>query len=197
HDLLAASGSIFVQIGDENVHRVRAMLDEIFGDGNIVAQISVKKTSGATSEHLPGTTDFILFYAKDVSRLKYRQAYVQRQLGDDGDATYTYLQRSTGTRERLTAAHVRDIASTEAARYLFRLQTLASQSLGRSKGEGAASWFAVEIDGKAFRPSMTSRWKTNETGMARLKRSHRLAASAASLSYVRFHRDFPVFPVTD
>src|SRR4051812_19335015 len=72
-DLLAESGSIFVQIGDENVHRVRALLDEVFGDENCVAQISVKKTSGATTENLPGTTDFVLWYAKDSDQLKYRQ----------------------------------------------------------------------------------------------------------------------------
>src|ERR1700723_1064782 len=64
-DLLSDTGSIFVQIGDENVHRVRVVLDEVFGDENCVGQISVKKTSGATGENLPGTTDFILFYAKD------------------------------------------------------------------------------------------------------------------------------------
>src|SRR5436189_860886 len=79
-DLLTESGSIFVQIGDENVHRVRALMDEVFGENNCVAQISVKKTSGATSEHLPGTTDFVLFYAKNAPHLKYRQAYLERQL---------------------------------------------------------------------------------------------------------------------
>src|SRR3989442_14740355 len=60
-DLLTESGSIFVQIGDENVHRVGAVMDEVFGEDNCVAQISVKKTSGATSENLAGTTDFVLF----------------------------------------------------------------------------------------------------------------------------------------
>ena len=64
-DLLADSGSVFVQIGDENVHRVRALLDELFGDANCIAQITVKKTSGATGTNLPGTTDFVLFYAKN------------------------------------------------------------------------------------------------------------------------------------
>lgn len=98
-DLLSDSGAIFVQIGDENVHRVRAVLDEVFGDDNCVAQISVKKTSGATSENLPGTTDHVLFFAKDRTRLKYRQIYISRELGDDGDATYTYLPG----RERATA----------------------------------------------------------------------------------------------
>ena len=196
-DLLTDSGSVFVQIGDENVHRVRVLMDEVFGDENCVSQISVKKTSGATGENLAGTTDFILYYAKDISRLKYRQAYVGRQLGSDGDATYTYLQDEAGQRRRLRAAELSALASTDAANRIFRLQTLASQSMGRSKGEGAASWFPVTVRGKTVRPSITSRWKTNEAGMARLQSAHRLEVAGASVTYVRFHGDFPVFPVTD
>jgi adenine-specific DNA-methyltransferase len=196
-DLLTESGSIFVQIGDENVHRVRAVMDEVFGDENCVALISVKKTSGATGENLPGTTDFLLFYAKDVSRLKYRQGYIERQLGEDGDATYTYFEEESGRRRRLSAVELARVASTNDSGHVFRLQTMFSQSLGRSKGEGAASWFPVTLEGRTFRPSMSSRWKTNESGMVRLKAARRLETSGASISYVRFHGDFPVYPVTN
>src|SRR5262245_56409113 len=150
-DLLTESGSIFVQIGDENVHRVRALMDEVFGDENCVAQVSVKKTSGATGDNLPGTTDFLLLYAKEIARLKYRQAYIERRLGEDGDATYTYLQEENGKRRRLGAEELRSVAASTLAERVFRLQTMTSQSLGRSKGEGAASWFPVEIGGKAYR----------------------------------------------
>jgi adenine-specific DNA-methyltransferase len=196
-DLLAESGSIFVQIGDENVHLVRVLLDEVFGSQNCVAQISVKKTSGATSENLPVTTDFILFYAKNMPALKYRQAYIGRRLGEDGDTTYTFFQDKSGHRRRLKSAELAAVAGSEDAANVYRLQTLASQALGRSKGEGAASWFPVTIDGKTVRPSMSSRWKTNEMGMRRLKAASRLELSGSTISYVRFHGDFPVFPVTD
>ena len=196
-DLLTESGAIFVQIGDENVHRVRAVMDEVFGDENCVSQISVKKTSGATGENLPGTTDFVLFYAKSIAQLKYRQAYIGRRLGEDGDATYTYFQDEIGQRRRLGSTELSSVAASKEAIRIFRLQTMASQSMGRTKGEGAASWFPVEINGKTFRPSMSSRWKTNESGMERLKAGCRLEASGTSISYVRFHGDFPVFPVTD
>ncbi|MBP9751197.1 MAG: site-specific DNA-methyltransferase, partial [Candidatus Peribacteraceae bacterium] len=196
-DLLTDSGSIFVQIGDENVHRVRVVMDEVYGDENCVAQISVKKTSGATGDNLPGTTDFVLFYAKGIKRLKYRKIYIGRQLGDDGDSTYTFLQDDAGNRRRLGSVELRNVAISKDAGRIFRLQTMSSQSLGRSKGEGAASWFPVEINGKSIRPSMSSRWKTNESGMARLKAASRLEVSGSSISYVRFHGDFPVYPVTD
>src|SRR5690606_37119894 len=85
---------------------------------------------------------------------------------------------------------------SDAAR-IHRLQTMTSQSVGRSKGEGAASWFPVTIAGKTVRPSQSSRWKTNESGMQRLALASRLEVAGASLSYVRFHGDFPVYPVTD
>ncbi len=196
-DLLATTGALFVQIGDENVHRVRVVLDEVFGPANCVAQISVKKTSGATSEHLPGTTDFILMYAKDVEHLKYRQCYLDRRLGEDGDATYTFLQHENGLRTRLRSSEVGTTVASGQANRVFRLQTLTSQSVGRAKGEGAASWFAVSHHGATVRPSMSSRWKTNELGMKRLQAASRIELAGNSLNYVRFHGDFPVFPVTD
>src|SRR5689334_9587780 len=74
-DLLSESGAIFVQIGDENVHRVRTVMDEVFGEHNCVALVSFAKTSGQTAEHLAAVCDFLLFYAKDIFRLKYRQLY--------------------------------------------------------------------------------------------------------------------------
>src|SRR6202008_23592 len=91
-ELLTESGSVFVQIGDENVHRVRAVMDEVFGPQTFVAQISVKKTSGATGQYLPGTVDFLLWFARDSERLRYRQLYTTRNLGLDGDSTYAFLQ---------------------------------------------------------------------------------------------------------
>ncbi|HMO44891.1 MAG TPA: site-specific DNA-methyltransferase [Rubrivivax sp.] len=195
-DLLTESGSVFVQIGDENVHRVRVLLDEVFGDENCVAHISVKKTSGATGENLAGTTDFVLFYAKDKSRVKYRQLFLPRALGQDGDETYTFLQHDGGLRQRLKPAEVSALKADDQHRVL-RYQTLTSQALGRQKGEGAASWFPVEIAGKTFRPSMSARWKTNEGGMSRLRFADRVEATGSSISYVRFHGDFPVFPIND
>lgn len=196
-DLLHVSGSIFVQIGDENVHLVRGLMDEVFGKENFVAAISFKKTSGATSEFLPGTVDFVVFYAKDRTRLKYRQLYLERQLGEDGDATYTFLRSDVGNRRRLRSDEIGELAKEGAQGKIFRLQTLTSQSVGREKGEGAASWFPVKVSGKEIRPPSTARWKTNQLGMQRLQCAGRVEASGSTISYVRFHGDFPVFPITD
>ena len=82
-DLLADSGSIFVQIGDENVHRVRAVMDEVFGDQNFVSTISVQKTSYATADFVPNLFDQILFYAKSLPSIKYRKLYRDRDFEDE------------------------------------------------------------------------------------------------------------------
>ena len=72
-----------------------------------------------------------------------------------------------------------------------------SQSVGRAKGEGAASWFPVEIGGRVFRPSMQARWKTNESGMAHLLAANRVAIQGATVRYVRYFDDFSAFPITN
>jgi adenine-specific DNA-methyltransferase len=195
-DLLTETGTVFVQIGDENVHRVRAVMDEVFGAENCLAQISVKKTSGATSEFLPGTVDFIIVYANNKDVCKFRSLYNPRSIAEDGDATYTFLRSEELDRSRLTASAIGQLPQTHALR-VYRQQTMTSQSLGRAKGEGAASWFPVEIDGSTVRPPASARWKTNETGMDRLKKAWRLETNGKSISYVRFHGDFPVFPISD
>jgi adenine-specific DNA-methyltransferase len=195
-DLLTETGTVFVQIGDENVHRVRAVMDEVFGAENCLAQISVKKTSGATSEFLPGTVDFIIAYANNKDVCKFRSLYIPRSIAEDGDATYTFFRSDDLGRSRLTASEIGQLPQAQAMR-VYRQQTMTSQSLGRAKGEGAASWFPVEVDGSTVRPPASARWKTNETGMNRLKMAWRLETNGKSISYVRFHGDFPVFPVSD
>jgi adenine-specific DNA-methyltransferase len=194
-DLLTETGSVFAQIGDENIHLVRALLDEVFGRDNFVAQIQFKTTSGATSEFVGGTVDFVLWYAKRRESTKFRRLYRMRLVGQTGDQTYSFVEWPDGTRGRLTKAEL--ATHIEGEGRLFRLQLLTSQSQGRTKGEGAASWFPVEIDGKEYRPSMQARWKTNEAGMARLVAANRVQASGNTINYVRFHDDFPAIPLNN
>ena len=87
-ELLADTGSIFVQISDENLHRVRCIIDEVFGPNNFVSMIGIRKTGGATSVTLPTVTDIVLWYARDIERMKYRPLYVEKELGEEGAAEY-------------------------------------------------------------------------------------------------------------
>ncbi|MEO8373254.1 MAG: site-specific DNA-methyltransferase, partial [Candidatus Solibacter sp.] len=192
-DLLAESGSIFVQIGDENVHRVRSVLDEVFGAENFLAQISTKTSGGSTGVYLAGVTDFVLWYAKSKDRTKYRTPLRTKSLGGSAADKYSRVRLSDlGTRpltveERLGATPL----PTDAR--VYRQDNLTSQSVGREKGEGAASWFGVKIQGQEVKPSIRVRWKTNEEGMGRLLKATRVEITGQSLGYVRYLDDFSAF----
>ncbi|MDO8795618.1 MAG: site-specific DNA-methyltransferase [Vicinamibacterales bacterium] len=196
-DLLTESGSMFVQIGDENVHLVRCVLDEVFGSENACSLVTFKKTSGATGELLPGTTDYIIWYAKNFDHVKYRTVYREREVGGEGGEAYTFVELPDGRRRRMTPAEISDAALVPSSARVYRLQILTSQSQGRQKGEGAASWFPVKIGEREYRPSMQARWKTNESGMAKLILAARVAVAGESINYVRYHDDFPAFPLTN
>lgn len=185
-DLLTPSGSVFVQIGDENVHRVRALMDEVFGEGNCVAQIATQTSGGSTGNYLGGVVDYVLWYAKRYEAVKYRPIVRTKAVGEEGAEKYTRARTDALEAGPLNAVQDRDPSSYR----VYRQDNLTSQSVGRDKGEGAASWFPVSIDGREVRPSLKVRWKTNETGMARLLKASRVEVTGNSLAYVRFLDDF-------
>lgn len=189
-DLLTDSGSIFVQIGDENVHLVRVLLDEIFGNKNIIAEINFSKTSNSTDDFLGQTTDYILWYAKNKSYAKYNRLYKFKKAGETGGSNYNRAMDKNYKTYSINKITIKDYD-------IYSLDNLTSQSMGRSKGEGAASWFAVDYKGQIYKPSLTVRWKTNKTGMDRLLKANRLEATENRLGYIRFLKDFPVFQITN
>ncbi|MBY0562511.1 MAG: site-specific DNA-methyltransferase [Hyphomicrobium sp.] len=192
-DLLHESGSIFVQIGDENVHRVRGLLDEVFGPDNCVSQIAVEKTSGSTEAYLSNVTDSLLWYSKSFDALKYRPFLLRKEVGGVGGDAYGFTQLRDGRRVRSSQLEEPEIGTGR----IYRLSDMTSQSMGRAKGEGAASWFPVNIRGRTILPSERVRWKTNEVGMTRLARADRLEPGKNTLNYVRFIDDFPAMPITN
>ena len=191
-DLLTDSGSIFIQIGDENVHVVRNILDEIFGSQNFVSQIAYGKTSGQTAVFIAGTVDYILWYAKDVSAAKFRRLFCARKLGGSGSEKYDQVELADGARIAVGEARKRGVSGRA-----FRLDNLTSESAGRSKGEGSASWFPVYVDEKEFKPTLQTRWKTNESGMRNLVLAKRVQVTGKTLAYVRYHDDFPAFALSN
>jgi len=185
-DLLTDSGSIFVQIGDENVHRVRAMMDEVFGADNCINQITFLKTSSSTSDYLGNVCDYLLWYGKRKESLKFREPFYAKELGSGSFEAYNKARYPDGTVRTLTELTDHERASAD----IIRFDNITSQSIGRDKGEGAASWFPVKIEGREILPNMKVRWKTNQQGMDRLQKAGRLNASKNSLSYVRRLKDF-------
>jgi adenine-specific DNA-methyltransferase len=189
-ELLHPSGSIFLQISDENLHHVRELMDEVFGQENFCAHITFEKTTGATAVLLPGTADYILWYAKDRERTKYHQLYLSKTVGGEGAGKYDQVQLPDGSRRAMTAAEKASPSELPAGSRVYSLDNLMSQSIGREKGEGAACWFPVAVAGRDFVPNQRSRWKTNEEGMTALAKANRLQPMGNTLRFIRFLDDF-------
>lgn len=188
HDLLTESGSIFVQIGDENVHLVRGLLDEVFGADNFVSLITFKTTSGAGSfaggtNVLAAVNSYLVWYAKNLPNIKYRQIFRTKEAGGQGGGQYTWVERPDGSRARLSGA------SPEAEDRLLRPDQLTSQTTR----VGQTTVFPVKIGGRTYLPN-TGGWKTNRAGMLRLAYARRLLPVGNTLTYVRYLDDFPAFP---
>jgi adenine-specific DNA-methyltransferase len=182
-DLLAESGSIFVQIGDENIHLVRSLMDEIFGAKSVVSQIAFRKTAGQSSLGLAGTLDYILHYARDVEQVKYRQLFVEKELGGVGADKYQYLEDSSGQRQRIPADW-----TDEQVRSVGR--PLAIDTLVSQKPPGS---FPVAFEGRQIQPT-TGYWKTGEIGMPRLIKAGRVVSAGRGIMYKRFLDDFAAIP---
>ncbi len=190
-ELLTESGSVFVQIGEDNVHLVAALLDEVYGANSRCAIVPFVKTSGQTNDIISGVCDFLVWYCKDRAQVKYRQLYSDKDRGV-GAGEYTRVLREDGTLVAATDAQLADRTQLPPGARLCRIDNLTSQSMGREKGEGAASWFPVFHGGREFRPSIQARWKTNEAGMAQLATAGRLFGRESSLGYIRLLEDFSV-----
>ncbi|HEV3260503.1 MAG TPA: DNA methyltransferase [Gemmataceae bacterium] len=184
-ELLTDSGSLFVQIGDENVHRVRCLLDEIMGTENFVSLISQTKSSTTTGSLLPGTTDFILWYAKNVSQVKYHAVFLTKGLGGLGGNKYDQVELKTGERHPLSSFELNEPDSLTSKVRPLRMDNLTSPRIR----EGRTGYYPVELQGRSFLPQ-AGEWKTNREGMTRLRLAGRLQPMAKSLSYVRYLDDF-------
>ena len=181
-ELLAESGSIFVQIGDENVHRVRALMDEIFGENSFQSIITLQKTGGLISQGLVKTLDFVLWYAKDADVTKIRQLFASRQAGDTSLERYDLVHLNDGAFRRITPEE--------------RLTGMLPGGARRCRNvalESANPKFEFEFQGDVY----SQRWKTNSDGLRKLARAGRVATTGKRLNSLRYYDDFPVIPVTD
>ena len=192
-DLLTESGSIFVQIGDENVHRVKALLDEVFNEENSLSIIFVAKTSGfGDTRTLPLVGDYILWYAKNAGATKYRQMYLEKELSSSLAKEYKYSENpETRVRQSIKKRDIQERNS--AATEWRRLRPSATTSQGGSKVGG----FEFEWNGNCFRIPPNQHWKTTEVGMYRLGKADRLMSRNKSISYVRYLDDFLVSPINN
>jgi adenine-specific DNA-methyltransferase len=187
-ELLADSGSIFVQISDENLHYVRCLMDEVFGAENFASQIVFLKTAGKGSAGLDATYDILLWYAKSLEAMKYRQLYLWRSVEDDYNLRHVEL--SSGLRRKMTREEVRRPALIPGDARPFRPNPLTSQT------PSASTTFAYNFEEGEFEPRKGG-WKTTLAGMERLHHSGRLMRVGNTLTFIRYLDDFPCKPITN
>jgi len=185
-ELLTESGSCFVQIGDENVHLVRNVMDEIFGSENFCSLITVRKTLPLGSFGLGGVSDYIIWYAKNKVNYKYRQLFVEK--GNEEDSPYSNVMLNNKTIRRASELEIANPQILPIGAKLFRYDKLTSS------GYTASCFYEFELNGEIIKPQQKS-WSTNIDGMKRLIKLGRVIKTGSVPNYVRFLDDFPAKPI--
>lgn len=183
-DLLNDSGSIFVQIGDENEHRVRALLDEVFGDENFCSCITYRTSVPLTSIGIPSICDRIIWYAKNKTAYKYRDLFEPRETGDKN--RFTNIEFQDGTRRSLTKEEQENTGSIPQEGRVFKIENIISS------GYTPSCTFDFQHEGIVYRAKSQKSWKTHFEGMVKLAKAGRLNNSGATLGYKLFLKDYPV-----
>ncbi|WP_417251085.1 site-specific DNA-methyltransferase [Castellaniella sp.] len=190
-ELLNETGSVFVQISDENVHTVRCLLDEIFGVENFVSLIPfAKTTSSSTNSGLSTVCDYLVWYARDAHKLKYYQLYFEKQLLGAGGGAYRKARDKIGRTRSLTIREIENFSAQHDEWQIFRLDNLTSS---RPAGDGDVS--SIPFQGRACSPGKGT-FKTDKAGLSRLIQAGRLGLAGNTLSYIRYLNDFLVFPIS-
>ena len=181
-ELLADTGSIFVQISDENLHRVRCIMDEVFGGNNFVVTIKFSKTSGLGGQFLDETFDHLIWFAKDIeqAKAKFRRPFIERVSGESGATQYRYSMRPAGGFSE---------SGDDPVGKRFAHDNLTSQT------GNATTTFSFELDGRVVPAPKKGGWKSNRDGIERLKNANRVIWIGNTPRYVRYFDDAPCYPL--
>ena len=187
-EMLHESGSVFVQISDENVHLVRCLMDEVFGVENFVSEIVFRKkgmTLGAKT--LETMNDIIIWYAKNKEQIKYRQLYENYNV--EGASRWTMLELPHGEKRRLTSDEYHNHKLLPKGSKVFRLVSQRAPSFSPK------NVFNFEYEGKNYKAPGC--WVTNVEGMTKLANFKRFFPEGVNLSYVQYIQDFPYKKLTN
>jgi adenine-specific DNA-methyltransferase len=186
-ELLTDSGSIFVQISDENLHRVRAVMDEVFGADNFVNLISVKKRTSATAENLGELCDYLIWFGKRAPHLKFRPPLRSKEPGGEGTDHYNLVEDQTGQLRRLGE---NDSAAGMSPESLVAFDSLMTAERGGNR-------VPYKFRGREWNPGSSNNWKTSHEGLERLSRAERVVESGNTLRYKRLLADFLATPISN
>ena len=182
-ELLTESGSCFIQISDENLHLVRSVMDEIFGSENFFSLITFKKTLPLGSSGLAGISDYIIWYAKDKTKIKYRQLFVDKPIG--AGTGYTWAELKDGTRRKMTSEEKNNPSLLPKGSKVFFTSSLSSS------GYTPSCMYDFKFEGETYKCGKKS-WRTNEEGMKKLIEKKRIIAPGNLPCYILYHDDFPI-----
>ena len=185
-ELLAESGSVFVQISDENVHHVRGIMDEVFGVKNFVRMIAYKTTSGLGQKYLDKCGDYIIWYSKDTSSTKYSELFQEKKIDDDLKSTYSNITLDGLIFETIKAWENRNEVIINEGNLPQGAKLVKFDNLKSQSGDGGE----IEINGKKYY-THTGSWKTNQQGIDNLWKRKRIKVGGSVPAYIRYHDDFP------
>ena len=182
-DLLTESGSVFVQIGDENVHRVRAIMDEVFQEENFLGEIAFVKTSGLSQNYLANRFDYLLWYSKNRIQMKFRQPYSEKTREQGTASTYTWIKCNDGKYRGMTKTE-KETGHIPAGYFVYKADNITSQG-------NPVVTFAFRGKKYMFRS------KTPVSGLSRLAKADRIHEATNSIQYVRYINDFAVVEISE
>lgn len=187
-ELLSDTGSVFVQMNQENEHLVRALLDEVFGAANFVSTIVFTKTAGFSSNLMAGIYDVVLWYARDKSSMEYHQLYEEKVLGGKGATGYTLVDLPDGTWRHMTPEEKSNPAALPEGARVFDGWPLSSS------GETSSGPVDFEFEGRVFRPPPNNHWKVAPEGLKRLAELGRLVRIGNRIEFKSYFDEFPYTP---
>lgn len=191
-ELLTDSGSIFIQIGEENVHLARTVLDEVFGSANFVSMITFATTTGTGApgdvRSIPNVENYVLWYSKDREQLKFWQLYLKKVSGGAGTSGYTKIRLADGSEREATEEE--RLGSLPSGARLFMVDNLVSAGWSETSSQ------PYVFQGVEFSPGK-GHWKTSRQGLDALAAAARLRVSGSRLGYLRFADDFPAMALTN
>jgi adenine-specific DNA-methyltransferase len=182
-ELLAPTGSVFVQISDENLHHVRELMDDVFGADNFVACINFRTMTPLESGYIESVFDYVLWFSRDKEASKYRNLFAPKPLVDASE--FRFVELEEGSHRELTRAELAELESFPKRDRIFKRSAL------ESSGFTPSCIFAFQFQGKTFSPRGGKSWRTNREGMEILASKGRLFTLGTKLYYKLFHSDFP------
>lgn len=183
-ELLADTGSIFVQISDENLHRVRCVMDEVFRSENFVSLITTKKTGGMGEARLDNVSDYVLWYARDLEHMKYNPLYVTKDFRAGAGARFARIELADGWSRPILDEEREDPEKMPEGARAWRGDPLTSETASES------TTFDFELEGELIRRPKKGGWKTNAAGMARLRQAGRLLKTRDFANLIKYFHDF-------